>query len=81
MICPKCGKEMQLGEMSSGRGDLWLYWAPKAFFEKHWINTYSHRKKTIEQEDGIIIRTNNKLQKVNVAYGCKDCKMIVVDGN
>lgn len=81
MKCPKCGKDMVLGEIANGRGDTSVYWAPKAFFDKHWINTYNHTKKTIENEEGIIIKANSKLQKIPASFGCKECRVIVVDCN
>ena len=81
MKCPTCSKNMVLGEIANSRGDTSFYWAPKAFFDKHWFNTYSHTKKTVEDEGGILIKANRKLQKVAVCYGCRDCKLIVVDCN
>lgn len=81
MNCPKCDKDMILGEIANIRGDTSLYWAPKTFFDKHWLNTYNHTKKTIEAEGGIITKTNSKWQKAAVCYGCTDCKLIVVDCN
>ena len=79
MKCPKCGKDMVLGEIADGRGDTSFYWAPKEFFDKHWANAYSHTKKTVEEEEGIIIKANSRVQRVAASYGCKECKMIVVD--
>ena len=81
MKCPKCGKEMLLGEMANGRGDTSFYWAPKSFFDKHWVNPYSHTKKTIEEEGGMIIKANSRLQNTSKCYACKDCKLSVVDCN
>lgn len=60
MKCPKCGEEMILGEIANSRKDSLFYWALNSFFDKHWVNPYSHTKKTIE-EDGIIIKANSKL--------------------
>lgn len=79
MKCPKCGNSMEPGEIASGRGDTWAYWAPKTFFDKHWFNTYCHTKKTISEGGGMIIRTNGKLHKASVCYGCRECKVVVVD--
>ena len=81
MKCPKCGMQMEPGEIASGRGDTWAYWAPKSFLDKHWFNSYSHTKKTVQDEGGIVIKMNNKLHTPAVAYGCKECNLIVVDCN
>ena len=81
MKCPKCGNDMVLGEIASGCGNTMVYWAPKSFFDKHWLNTYSHTKKTIETENGILIKINSKIQKNSTCYGCKECKFILVDCN
>lgn len=79
MKCPKCGKEMQIGEIASCRGDSKLFWLPKTFTEKHWFNTYSHSAEKIESEGGMIIKGNCKIKTVTPSYGCTDCKLIVVD--
>lgn len=79
MKCPKCGKDMVLGEIFNSRGDSLFYWAPKTFFDKHWANAYCHRRKTIENEGGIMIKANRNWQKVSACYGCKECNMIVID--
>lgn len=81
MKCPKCGKQMEPGEIASGRGDAWAYWAPKSFLDKHWFNSYCHTKKTVQDEGGIVIKMNNKLHTPAVAYGCKECNLIIVDCN
>ena len=81
MKCPKCGIDMESGEIASGRGDESLYWAPNAFFDKHWLNPYCHTAKTIQEEGGVIIRTNSRLHKASVCYGCRKCKVVVVDCN
>ena len=81
MKCPKCGMQMEPGEIASGRGDVWVYWAPKSFFDKHWFNSYCHTKKTVQDEGGIVIKMNDKLQTPAVAYGCKECNLIIVDCN
>lgn len=81
MKCPKCGNDMVLGEIANIRGDTSFYWAPKEFFDKHWFNTYNHSKKTVEDEGGMLIKANSKLQKNSSCYGCKDCRLIIVDCN
>ena len=81
MKCPKCGMQMEHGEIASGRGDVWAYWAPKSFLDKHWFNPYCHTKKTVQDEGGIVIKMNNKLNTPAVAYGCKECNLIIVDCN
>ena len=81
MNCPKCGKQMEPGEIASGRGDTWVYWAPTDFLDKHWFISYCHKKKTVQDEGGMIINTNSKLHHVAVAYACRDCKMVIVDCN
>ena len=81
MKCPKCGKNMILGEIANSRGDSYFYWASKDFFDKHWFNTYSHTKKTIVENDGMIIKANGKFKEATPCFGCRDCKLIVVDCN
>jgi len=70
---------MEAGEIANGRGDAWVYWAPKSFLDKHWINPYSHTKKTVRDEGGMIIKTNNRLHTAAVAYGCRECNLVIVD--
>ena len=81
MKCPKCGIQMEPGEIAGGRGDAWVYWAPKSFLDKHWFNSYCHTKKAVQDEGGIIIKMNNKLRTPAVAYGCRECNLIIVDCN
>lgn len=79
MICPKCGNKMILGEVASARGDTSLYWLPDSFIDKHWLNTYSHMKKTVLQEGGLIIKANSRIGEVSPSYACKECKLILID--
>lgn len=81
MKCPKCGKDMILGELASTRGDSTFYWLPQSFMKKHWFAPYNHRKKTVEDEGGMIIKGNSKLFQVSPCYGCKACNLILVDCN
>lgn len=81
MKCPKCGKDMVLGEIFHGRGDSYINWVPKEFFDKHWFNSYNHTKKTIREEGGILIRGYNKFGKSDICYGCKECNLVVIDCN
>ena len=81
MKCPKCGTQMEAGEIANSRGDMWAYWVPKAFLDKHWFNVYCHTKKTVQDEGGIVIKTNNRLHTPAVAYGCKACNLVIVDCN
>ena len=79
MNCPRCGKEMERGRVATFRGDNELFWAPQAFFDKHWLNKYFHMNRTIEAEGGMIITTNSRAKMNAMSYGCKKCKMIVLD--
>ena len=79
MKCPKCGKDMTLGELANHRGDTTFYWLPQSFIDKHWVFPYNHTKKTVENEGGMIIKANSKVNQVSACYGCKDCNMIVMD--
>jgi len=81
MKCPKCGKDMILGELANHRGDTSFYWLPQSFIDKHWVFPYHHTKKTIENEGGMIIKANSKVNQVSACYGCKECNVIVVDCN
>ena len=78
MLCPQCGKPMQPGELTSTRGDTSLYWLPQAFVEKHWLNPYSHTRKTIEKEGGLRIKANNRLQQPSPCFACRECQLILV---
>lgn len=79
MKCPNCGMDMVPGELATSRGDTAFYWAPKAFFDKHPFNTYSHTRKTILHEGGMLIKANSKVNNVAICYGCQTCQMLVVD--
>ena len=41
MKCPKCGKDMILGELANHRGDTSFYWLPQSFIDKHWVFSVS----------------------------------------
>lgn len=79
MTCPKCGAEMVSGEINTARGDSWIYWAPKAFFDAHWLNPYQHTRRTIEREGGLAVKTNGRIQTPSTAYACAACKLIMID--
>ena len=79
MNCPKCCKEMTLGEIANTRADYAFFWAPKTFFDRHWANPYCHFRKTIEAAGGVMLKANSKLRQVPDSYGCTDCKLIIVD--
>lgn len=72
---------MILGEIANHRGDGYFYWISKDFIDKHWFNRYSHTKKTIEENGGMIIKANSKFKKAAPCFGCRDCRLIVVDCN
>lgn len=79
MNCPKCGKEMEKGEIADSRGDTACYWAPDAFFKKHWLNPYCHLRKTVTSGGGLLIRMNSRLGAVSAAYGCVSCGIVVAE--
>lgn len=55
-----------------------LFWLPQSFVDKHWVFPYNQTKETIENEGGMIIKTNSKVNQVSACYGCKECNIIVV---
>lgn len=81
MKCPKCGKEMKIGEVSNRRGEN-CFWAPSEYFNKYYLPRAFHRNKTIEAEGGIVIKIKNRvLSEPTVGYACADCKVVVIDCN
>ena len=83
MKCPRCGIEMEQGCVASYRGDGEVFWAPKSFFQKHWLHRYLHTNRKIEKEGGLVIKTHSQSIRGthSSSYGCKKCKMILVDCN
>ena len=79
MICPKCGKEMQVGALGpSAKGSL--YWAKKEYFQSKIMNFVTERdaKKNgaihIPIGNGV---TNNR----TTAWACEVCKYVLIDCN
>lgn len=81
MKCPKCGTEMVHGCIAAKRGDIEVFWAPKSFFQKHWLHRYLHTNHKIEDEGGIVIKAHSRRLggTHSSSYGCKNCKIILVD--
>ena len=80
MKCPRCGMEMEQGRVVAKRGDETLFWAPYSFFNKHilWYK-FLHRDSVIEKEGGIVITSNSTRRMNSASYGCKKCRMLVLD--
>lgn len=80
MNCPKCGKEMQIGEMAANARGERCFWAPKSFFNKHVLNPTTHFKKTIEKEGGLVVDIHNRVvANPTVGYACKECRVVLID--
>ncbi len=81
MICPKCGKEMEYGEIgvdAFSRGMPTLFWAPKQVFNRLLPGTLTAKK--AEAEGGMKIKLGNgALNNRTAGYVCKECKCVLLD--
>lgn len=62
MNCPKCGKEMTLGEIANTRADYAFYWAPRTFFDRHWANPYNCLGKEKEWTESFTVPVTQEIR-------------------
>ncbi len=81
MICPKCGKEMEYGQIgvsAYNRGIPIMFWAPKQVFNRI-IPNFLTAKKAVK-EGGVKIPIGNGLTSSrNAGHICKDCHCVLID--
>lgn len=83
MICPKCGKEMEYGQIgvsAYNKGMPKIFWAPKQVFNRLIPNMLTVN--TAVKEGGMQIPIGNGLTSArNTGYICKDCNCVLIDFN
>lgn len=79
MNCPKCGKEMEKGEVSQlfySRYGEKLFWAPEDFFNKGRIAT----RGAVKKAGGKIFPIGRTIfDDIKCAWYCKECELVVMD--
>lgn len=76
-ICPKCGKEMQIGALGPiQRGEL--FWADNTYFQSKICNFMTI--KGAERNGAIRIPVGNGITNNRTkAWACTECRMVLVD--
>ena len=77
MLCPKCGKEMQSGELGPSR-TRWVYWARDEFFRGK-ILSFMTKRNAVKKGAMIIPVRNGMFDHRTKAWACEDCKYVLVD--
>ena len=79
MICPKCGKEMNIGAVAQSNGNKGsIFWADNDFFNSK-INNFFTAKDAVKN-GGVSIPIHNGITNDRTkAWACKDCNMVLID--
>lgn len=81
MICPKCGNEMEIGEIgvdAFSRGMPILFWAPKEVFNK-FIPGFITTKKAVA-EGGMAMKIDSGMvHDRTIGYACKACNCVLLN--
>ncbi len=79
MLCPKCGKEMQGGELGpSSKG--FVYWARDEFFRNKVLG-FMTKRRAIKNGAIIIPVRNGMFDHRTKAWACEECKYVLIDCN
>jgi len=78
MVCPKCGKEMNMGALAETNKRGGLFWADNDYFRSK-INNFFTVKDAVKN-GGINIPIRNGITNDRTkAWACKDCNMVMID--
>lgn len=77
--CPKCGKSMTLGALDPNAKGA-LFWAPEAYCATKVCNFFTEGDAL--KNGGIRIPAGNGItQNRTRAWGCEECKFVLIDCN
>ena len=81
MLCPKCGNEMEYGNIgisAGSKGVPRIFWAPTQVFNRMFPNFLTSHK--AEKEGGMDIPLGNGLvHPRNSGHICKECRCVLIE--